>query len=653
GEIAAIYQAGGSGFCSTNSNVPTLPDLAVSSIFAPADATIVQTAVLTFTMTNQGGSAAFGPWVNEFSLATTPDESGAQAIGSATFNGEIVAGGSITLTQAVFVPVGAFGPHFFGVRIDRAGNVAEANKTNNTAYASTTFIHAPDLQISAITGPASAIIGQTVPFVFTLTNAGDAIAPAPWWNQLLIAADTNGSGAIGLGAPPFTSNLSPGVSVSVTQMVSLPSSISGLWFFGVTADSGDDVAESDEGNNLAYSATAIAIAAPDLWVAQVSSSAIAIIGQTAQIAFTITNSGNAAAVGPWWNQFLVASDVNGSGAQLLGSASFTNSIAPGSSATLTQTVTLPNNISDAALPVAISAPDLTVAQVSPPASALMGQVIQLVFTLTNGGDATAKAPWQNQVYLANDTSGHGAQALGSALVTNALAAGGSASVTQAVTLPANRSGSLYLGVYADSGNNVPESNEANNLTYASMAIQINAPDLVPTQISGPASAIVGQVVPVVFTITNSGTTPAAGPWLNQILLAADLNGGGAQSLGTAAITNTLASGDSVTVTQMVTLPSATLGPRYFGVMADSADNVPESNENNNTAYGPASILISGPDLAMVQVGVPGNAVFGQGFTVTFAVTNIGTAPAGASWNDQLYLSASADSLAGAIPLATI
>ncbi|MCX6904982.1 MAG: LamG domain-containing protein, partial [Verrucomicrobia bacterium] len=94
-EIAAIYEAGSSGFCSTNYNVPTLPDLAVSGIFTPADATVVQTAVLTFTMTNQGGSAAFGPWVNQFLLASSPAGSGAQVIGSATFNGEIVAGGSL------------------------------------------------------------------------------------------------------------------------------------------------------------------------------------------------------------------------------------------------------------------------------------------------------------------------------------------------------------------------------------------------------------------------------------------------------------------------------------------------------------------------------------------------------------------------------
>ncbi|MCX6904954.1 MAG: hypothetical protein NTW03_16040, partial [Verrucomicrobia bacterium] len=303
-----------------------------------------------------------------------------------------------------------------------------------------------------------------------------------------------------------------------------------------------------------------------------------------------------------------------------------------------------------ATPIALALPplpDLAAVQISGSASAIIGQSAQIIFTITNAGTGLATAPWVNQFFIASDTQGTGAQSLGTASFTNSVPVGGFIVVTQSVTLPGGVFGARFLGVMVDSANEVVESNETNNTTFSAAATVIAVPDLVVTQISAPASAIMGQTVPLVFTLTNLGAAPAFVPWQNRILLASDAGGNGAQSLGTATFTSDLAAGASLTVTQTVILPFGLIGARYFGVVADSANQVVESNENNNSAWAAAAITINGSDLAVTQLNAPASAQFGQSFTVQFAVTNFGGAPVNAAWLDRLFLSALPNSVASA------
>ena len=313
-----------------------------------------------------------------------------------------------------------------------------------------------------------------------------------------------------------------------------------------------------------------------------------------------------------------------------------------------------NNVSSAVpLVFSLTQPDLLVSSMSVPTTAQIPGPLQVVYTITNSGIAVASGPWQNQLLLATNASGGGAQNIGSAVFTGSIPVGGSVTVTQAVAVAANNLGTWFLGVFVDSANNVLESNEANNTTFAPTSTQITAPDLAVIQVAAPASAVIAQPVPVVFTITNQGNAVAAGPWLNQVLLANNANGTGAQSLGTFSYTNLLAAGSSTTVTQTVILPAGIIGTNYFGLFVDSGGNIAESNETNNILFATNAIVIKAPDLVLAQLSAPGSAQFGQTFTIQFAVTNAGGADAIGSWNDQLYFGPYANSLAGATLLATL
>ena len=536
----------------------------------------------------------------------------------------------------------------------------------------------PELRIVNVSAPTSALMGQPVPIVFTITNSGHATAVGPWANQFLLANDAQGSGAQALGSISFIGLLAASNSVTITQTVTLPAGVFGQHHLGVKADSEGNILELSETNNTTFAASAITITAPDLSVTAVTAPASALIAQAVTVVFTVTNNGDAPALAPWNCAFYLATDASGGGAQYLGALTLANDLAAGASVTVTQAVTLPGNASGsrflgvaadsnnnvpesnesnngayAALPTAIAAPDLWIAEVSGPATVLMDQSVPVVFTITNSGDAPALAPWQNQFLLANDALGNGAQSLGLATFTNDLPPGASLTVTQTVALPVGVAGTKFLGVLADYYNNALESNEANNAAYAASAIVITAPDLRVARVSAPASALMGQGVPVVITITNAGDSTAVAPWMNQILLATDALGTSAGLFGSVSLTNDLPASASISLTQSVILPAGLIGTFYFGAATDSAGNVPESNEANNTTYADTAIAISGPDLAATTLTAPGSAQFGETFTVSFAVTNVGAVAASASWNDQLFLSTSASSIVGATPLATL
>ena len=243
---------------------------------------------------------------------------------------------------------------------------------------------------------------------------------------------------------------------------------------------------------------------------------------------------------------------------------------------------------------------------------------------------------------------------GSALTTNQLNATASVSGTFVYNPP--------LGTILNAGTNLlsvqftPSDTADYNIVNASVSLVVLPPlsaDLSVTNLFAPASAVTAQPVTLVFTITNLTLNPALAPWQNQFLLATNPAGANALNLGTAALTNSIAGGGSATVTQLLILPANVFGTIYLGVTVNSSSNLLETTLTNNTAFSPSATFVTAPDLALTQLSAPPAAQFGQSVTVSFAVSNIGTAMANATWNDQIYLSASSTSISGATLLATI
>jgi len=238
----------------------------------------------------------------------------------------------------------------------------------------------------------------------------------------------------------------------------------------------------------------------------------------------------------------------------------------------------------------VSRVDLAVTSVSGPTSASSGQQISFTATVRNLGSANA-GQFSVTVYLSKDSNiSKDDVEMGSGSISG-LAAGGQQTLTVNRTIPANLvPGTYYIGAIVDKWNNVAESNENNN-SLAGNQITILQSDLVMTSISGPTAAAPGQQIGVVATVKNQGNGSSGGFYVSVYLSADpvitpwdDAFETGDLEVGTAYVAG-LAAGGQQTFTINCTIPTTLAGIFYLGAIADSRNNVMESDENNNSLPG--------------------------------------------------------------------
>jgi hypothetical protein len=233
-----------------------------------------------------------------------------------------------------------------------------------------------------------------------------------------------------------------------------------------------------------------------------------------------------------------------------------------------------------------------------------------------------------------------------------LAAGAQYTASASLNLPSNLSGSFYLLTRTDSdsrygqSNRVVEISETNNTSVATpIAITLNpVPDLVMTAVNAPSSGIGGQSLALSWTVNNTGAS-ANGSWYDAIYLSRDqvFDRNSDLFLGLVPHTGGLASGQSYTQTQALTLPRGLSGPFYAFVQTDSQDTLDERNSKlNNIGYDAvATQVILPPPADLVPSSsftLPASGVSGRNATIGYTVTNQGGDAALGSWSDAIYLS---------------
>ena len=303
--------------------------------------------------------------------------------------------------------------------------------------------------------------------------------------------------------------------------------------------------------------------------------------------------------------------------------------------------------------VALQSPDLTLPiAIGSPSIAVFGQPITVSWTVQNTGTDPAREAWSDRVYLSsNATLEEGIDILLTTVgagVNSPLGVSASYSRSVSVTLPLQTSlssGTYFVIVKSDALNQQPESNEANNVR-ASAAVAVTLPllpDLVVSNIQAPIDAFAGQQIAISWTLTNQGTGPASGTWVDQLFLSADNAPGGDQYFGGFTFTGTIGAGQSVTRTQTITLPQNLQGNRWVVVATDVNNSIYEhANEGNNVTVDNAPIDVRIPPLPNLQVTsvtAPPTAFSSQGTQVQWITTNNGTGATSApAWYDAVYFS---------------
>ncbi|MCF4969755.1 hypothetical protein CV014_22890 [Nostoc sp. CMAA1605] len=653
------------------------PDLIVSQANVPQSGVLGSTVSVSWTVTNQGNVAAPADWSDYiyWSSNDTYDFSDTLITTiSAASQTPVAAGGSYTQTQTITLPnqLGFVGNGYLIFRAN-GNNIQGETNNNNNDRAVAFRVNAPDLIVSNASAPESVTVGATLSITWDVTNQGTVAANADWWDRIVISTDQifgNGDDTylteVWAGA---STPLAAGATYTRTTNVTLPTTATGDRYLLFRADNYNNQGETDENNNVR--AVAINISAADLQVTSTNAPTAAVLGETVELTWTVTNQGTGTATRDWFDRVYLSSNetLDGSDVQVTSEYISTQTpLAVGASYTISKNVALPNftpgnqfllfvadrdnyqgetneNNNVRVVGINLSAPDLIVSNASAPTTGTLGKSIEVSWTVQNQGTTSASADWYDYIYLSNDqvfdanSDTYVTQELIS--TQTPLAANGSYTITRNINLPNVATGNRYLIFVADGSQQQGETNNTNNTR--TVAISLNAPDLVVSNIIAPVESLSGQSIDITWTVTNQGAATAEGTWWDRLYLVNSSNGAFIRDLGYFSFTGSIAAGASLERSQSLNLPLALTGDYKVVVTTDNYGNIPEGTQNeSNTTTDEQTLQIRlspVPNLQVSSVTAPATAFSSQDTVVQWTVTNVDTGATNAPiWYDRVYLS---------------
>jgi subtilase family serine protease len=390
----------------------------------------------------------------------------------------------------------------------------------------------------------------------------------------------------------------------------------------------------------------------------------------------VTNYGPGTAVGAWYDS--VSFSPNGVDWEEISVNGETGPIAAGGSYWRTNTVRVPvlesgayylmfktdtedslheadtNNNASAAVPISftILAPDLVpvALQVPNPITGPPHPFVTLVWGVTNQGVGPAAAPWgwTDRVHSSTDpVLDEGDYLSGSFHQDGPLAVGGCYWVSNTVRVAAPQSGTYYLILETDWGNDLHESDPNNNLLVVPVSITVLPPDLtpisfqVPERVTGPPN----PTVTLVWGVTNQGIGPAEGSLGDRVYLSTEpvVNPANETVVCWNVVNGPLAAGGSYWRTNTVRIPVTESGTYYLILETDADDVLGDSDRSNDMLAVPIEFEILPPDLTPLALHVPTVITGAPNSTVSvvWGVTNQGTGEALATgtWTDRFCFSA--------------
>ena len=693
-----IVEANAAGTGETNNaasaSAISSPDLVIRN-FAIANPSPAagDTVTLNWDEANAGNAATLGGWTNRVLVERidTGEVLLDLAVPTAT---ALAAGQQRSRTFAFTLPQGqrAVGNIRVTVVADSdvggaAGTVREVvasiNAEGNNAAGGTLTVAArnyPDLRVTAVSAPASAVGSNPITVTWTVTNAGAADTGTGWSDRVVLSTDAifgNGDDVV-LGNFARGSALAAGGQYTGTGSVVLPGNLAGTYRIFVAADPAATIIEPDtRADNVGAPASIVLTSqAPNLVTEAVFGPAGAVVGgQPFTVSWRVRNTGTVAAPGGHTDRLVLsADDIYDAGDLVLGEVVRSGALAAGDSYSVSFDARVQDGrtgsyklilVTDSGQQVfenlleadniAVSTPitlspapsaNLVVQSVSVPAGAIAGQTVAVTYVVKNTGAVAAAAPWTDTIYFGTDTIVANARNLVSVTRTFALDPGASYTVTQDVTLPTDfADGDSRVLVRTDSGHQVFEAGQEADNDGASAVLGLTHPDLVVSALSGPAggTAISGSTFDVSWTVRNAGSGTTAAGWTDTVWLSRDgVIGAGDIKLGSVSAIGALAAGATRDAHLTVTLPIDVQGAYKLIVRTDDGDVVAETTgeTNNTTAIDLAVGLAPYADLVVSNVTAPARTISDPAHvTVGWRVTNSGTgAGITSSWADSVIVS---------------
>lgn len=222
------------------------PDLQVSTLSVPSRLASGGTFTLSDT-TKNAGQAPAGASTTAFYLSENT------AVGPTDFRFEQVrpvpalgAGAISTGPTTVTLPAYAPGTYYIVAAADDMQAVGETFEINNER---SMLVHiGPDLDVTSVTAPSTAVAGASITINSTVKNLGADVAPASTTRFYLSANTAFDAGDTPLGERPVPA-LIMNASNAGAVTVALPSGVTGRFYILAVADGVFAIAESTESNN--------------------------------------------------------------------------------------------------------------------------------------------------------------------------------------------------------------------------------------------------------------------------------------------------------------------------------------------------------------------------------------------------------------------
>jgi uncharacterized repeat protein (TIGR01451 family) len=655
------------------------------SIVKSGPTTIVSGAPIRYTLLirNAGPSAANGATYSDAVpsgigavTASCGTPTGGAACAAPSVAGNAVSGSVPTLPAGSSVLITINGTAPFGAQslsntatIAPPAGVPDPDPSDNTSSVITSVGAAADIALTKSVDNLAPNVGQTITFSITATNEGpnDASGVAvtdalPFGFGFVSATPSRGTYAPTTGVWTIGA-LADGDDATLTIVATLeqPGALT-----NTVAVSASDQPDPDTSNNTAGAAVN-AGASADIAVAKFVDVATPNVGETITYTIVASNNGPNAATGvaitdtlPSGLAFVSATPSQGNydsgsgvwsvgaigddaGATLTIRATVTTAGAIVNTATITGEdqfdPTGANN--QAGTTINGQQADLAITKTVDDTSPDVGSSVTFTVSVHNNGpsDATgvaiADALPSGLVFVAASPSQGTYDAVSGRWnvgTLNAVGAGSSATLSVVATVDA---GGALTNTASIVASDQPDPNGANNSASASL----NGNPLADLSVvkSGPATVTPGDQIVYSIVVSNAGPSDATNIVVNDPTPAGLVFVGNAGACATVypCTIQTIANGDSVTITSTYEVPANYSGASPIVNTASANSDVPDPNTSNNQGSADTNVGSGSADLSIVKTA-PATIVSGGAIRYTLTISNDGPSPAnGASYSDAV------------------
>jgi len=631
-------------------SVPSVPDLVITDVVVPEDASNQAGMDVSWQLRNQGagslddGSIGGGSWSvvelvdldgNLVYIDNQGDGNPAnnyQAYQQTVWNGTAIASGAaVTQSLTVYLPSEVpAGQYRLRITADYYDNIAELGGESNNAVLSAPFsLSQPDLRVALVTAPTNIAMGDTLYLSWDVVNEGNAaVVDAYLYDRIELV--NNSTGEVGYSWDhQHDLNLGTGETSNVSAEFYLPflASLSrGEYRVRVVSDIFGYIPESDESNNTAEAADLLTIAVPplaDLVASQITVPAEVAGNTELTVVWTTINQGTSATASGFRDRLYLENAQQAT--ILLGDAWFNDTIAADGSVQRSASFLVPhtllpgtykvriqtdhgNNINelsgednntarsaDLSVTTALVA-DLLIQSITAPESVTLGQPVTVRWVgLNQGTQQVSTRNWFDRVELV-DGNGVVRHFVDQFIAANGLRPGSTYEGSITFTPPVSASlpeGQYRVQVWADRYANQIESNENNNQLIGTATFPLAAPatpDLVVEAISVPTEPSPANTrITLVWDEVNQGDAASVSGNTTYVEL---INSGNGRVFGQVVTFNAppgLAVGERVQRSLDLVLPvGLTPGAYRARITTDYFGQVPEyTGDNNNTTISPS------------------------------------------------------------------